>query len=66
MATTVACVEPETAPKRVHAVTVAIGRPPLLCPTIFTTKFSSLSAICPEVIISAAKINIGTAVKEIG
>ena len=66
MATTVACVEPETAPKSVQAVAVETASPPLRCPTKAITRSTSRPADCPRVMMSAAKMNIGTAISEAG
>ena len=66
MATTVAWVEPETESKSVQAMVVEIGIPPRLCPTSLTTNVSSRSATCPEVMMSAARMNRGTAVSDTG
>jgi len=66
MATTVACVEPETAPKKVHAAVVVTARPPRVWPKKAMTKSMSRRATCPVEMTSAAKMNIGTATRESG
>ncbi len=65
-ATTVAWVEPETAPNIVQAAAVETARPPRIWPTNFMTMSISRSADWPRVMMSAAKMNIGTAISEAG
>ena len=65
-ATTVAWVEPETAPNRVQLAAAAMPRPPRTWPTKRITRSISRSAECPLVMMSAAKMNIGTAISEAG
>ena len=65
-ATTVAWVEPETAPKSVQEVAVLIASPPLMWPIKAITILISLSADWPRVMMSAARINMGTAMSEAG
>ncbi len=66
IATTVAWVEPDIAPKIVQVAAVVIAIPPCMCPTNVSTKSNNLFDVCPAHIISAAKINIGTDNKTIG
>jgi hypothetical protein len=66
IAATVACVEPDTAPNKVQATLVTIGRPPNRCPRKALTIFIILLAACPEVTILAANINMGTQTREAG
>ena len=65
-ATTVACVEPETAPNMVQAPAVAMASPPRRWPTKAMTRSISRFADWPRVMISAAKMNIGTAIRLAG
>jgi len=62
----VAWVEPETAPNSVQLAAVVIARPPRRCPTKRITRSSSRSAAWPLVTMSAAKMNIGTAISATG
>src|SRR5690625_7602762 len=61
MATTVAWVEPETAPNSVQATAVVMGSPPRIWPTKLPTRSSSRSAVRPLMMVSAARMNMGTA-----
>src|SRR5690625_3822848 len=61
MATTVAWVEPETAPNSVQATAVVMGSPPRIWPTKLPTRSSSRSAVRPLMMMSAARMNMGTA-----
>ncbi len=66
MATTVAWVDPLRAPKSVQLTAVVIGRPPRTWPTSPITRSRSRSAAWPRVMISAARMNIGTAMSAAG
>ena len=65
-ATTVACVEPETAPNIVQAAAVDTASPPRICPTNAMTMSINREAEWPRVMMSAAKMNIGTAISDAG
>ncbi len=65
-ATTVAWVEPETAPNRVQEAAVETARPPFTWPMKDITMSISRSADWPRVMMSAARMNIGTAISEAG
>ncbi len=60
MAATVACVEPETAPKSVQLELVVIGSPPGKWPTKALIIFINRLADSPDVMMLAERINIGT------
>lgn len=60
MATTVAWVEPEMAPKRVQAAAVVMAMPPRMWPTKASTKSSSRLVEWPVLMMSAARMNMGT------
>ena len=66
IATTVAWVEPETAPNMVQAVAVETASPPFRWPTKAITMSMRRPADWPRVMMSAAKMNIGTAISEAG
>ena len=61
MATTVAWVEPDTAPNTAQDMAVVMGKPPRRCRVKASTTSSNRLAVWPLVRISAAKINMGTA-----
>ncbi len=61
-----ACVEPDTAPNIVQAAAVETASPPFTWPTKAMTMSISLDADCPRVMMSAAKMNIGTAISDAG
>src|SRR5690625_30435 len=61
MATTVAWVEPETAPNSGQATAVVRGSPPRTWPTKLPTRSSRRSAVRPLMMMSAARMNMGTA-----
>ncbi len=63
MATTVAWVEPETAPNSAQEAAVVIGRPPRMWRVKASTRSSSRLAVWPLVRMSAANMNIGTAAR---
>src|SRR5690625_2862381 len=51
IATTVSCVDPDIAPKTVHAAAVVTPYPPRICLTKDPTKSNNLLAVRPDVII---------------
>ena len=65
-ATTVAWVEPETAPNRVQEAAVETARPPLIWPTKLMTMLIRRLADWPRVMMSAARMNMGTAISAVG
>jgi len=66
IAATVAWVDPDTAPNIVQAAFVVIASPPGICPRKALVIPISLFAAWPDVIMFAARINIGTATSEGG
>ncbi len=61
MATTVAWVEPDTAPNTAQPAAVVIGKPPRQWRLKASTRSRRRLAVWPLVRMSAAKMNIGTA-----
>ena len=66
IATTVAWVEPETAPKSAQLAAAVTPSPPRTWPTKAITRSISRLAECPLVMMSAARMNIGTAISAEG
>jgi hypothetical protein len=59
-------VEPDTAPNRVQAALVVIGKPPGICPRNDFTIFTNLLIAPPDAIIVPASINIGIQTRDAG
>ena len=66
IATTVAWVEPEMAPNRVHDTAAVTARPPRRWPKKVIARSSRRLAVRPRVTISAARMNIGTVISATG
>ncbi len=65
-ATTVAWVDPDTAPNSVQEAAVLTANPPLIWPMKDITISMRRFADCPRVMMSAARMNIGTAISDAG